>query len=171
MRSTKLPSFPALALDPLPKHLLMETGHGHQTFSPARRIFADRTGGAASHPGRRTGDAGRRSHTAYRARAHRADPRRGRRNRGRPAAAARGCRVRLRRRYRKPACSACRMPSAWGGAELDPLTQFRVIEALAMVDGSAGWCAMINCDGGYVTAFLDQDIARAMYPGLQAHTR
>src|SRR6516165_6660566 len=28
------------------------------------------------------------------------------------------------------------MPRAWGGPELDPLTQFRVIEALAMADGS-----------------------------------
>ncbi len=56
------------------------------------------------------------------------------------------------------------MPRAWGGPELDPLTQFRVIEALAMADGSVGWCAMIGCDGGYVTAFLDQDVARSMYP-------
>jgi alkylation response protein AidB-like acyl-CoA dehydrogenase len=56
------------------------------------------------------------------------------------------------------------MPRAWGGPELDPLTQFRVIEALAMADGSAGWCAMIGCDGGYITAFLDQDVARTMYP-------
>ena len=56
------------------------------------------------------------------------------------------------------------MPRAWGGPELDPLTQFRVIEALAMADGSVGWCAMIGCDGGYVTAFLDQDAARTMYP-------
>ncbi len=56
------------------------------------------------------------------------------------------------------------MPRVWGGPELDPLTQFRVIEALAMADGSVGWCAMIGCDGGYITAFLDQDIARAMYP-------
>jgi alkylation response protein AidB-like acyl-CoA dehydrogenase len=62
------------------------------------------------------------------------------------------------------------MPRAWGGVELDPLTQFRVIEALAIADGSAGWCAMINCDGGYVTAFLDQDIARAMYPNLLVAT-
>ncbi|HJZ17010.1 MAG TPA: acyl-CoA dehydrogenase family protein, partial [Stellaceae bacterium] len=31
------------------------------------------------------------------------------------------------------------MPRAWGGPELDPLTQFRSIEALAMADGSAGW--------------------------------
>src|ERR1700680_4935450 len=56
------------------------------------------------------------------------------------------------------------MPRSWGGPELDPLTQFRVIEALAMADGSVGWCAMIGCDGGYVTAFLDQDVGRAMYP-------
>ena len=33
-----------------------------------------------------------------------------------------------------------------------------------MADASVGWCAMIGCDGGYVTAFLDQDVARAMYP-------
>jgi len=59
---------------------------------------------------------------------------------------------------------AMAMPRAWGGPEVDPLTQFRVIEALAMADGSVGWCAMIGCDGGYMTAFLDQDVGRAMYP-------
>lgn len=62
------------------------------------------------------------------------------------------------------------MPRAWGGPELDPLTQFRVLEALAMVDGSVGWCAMINCDGGYITAFLEDDVGRSMYPDLQAGT-
>ncbi len=39
-----------------------------------------------------------------------------------------------------------------------------------MADGSVAWCAMINCDGGYITAFLDQDVARAMYPDLQLGT-
>jgi alkylation response protein AidB-like acyl-CoA dehydrogenase len=62
------------------------------------------------------------------------------------------------------------MPRAWGGPELDPLTQFRVIEALAKADGSVGWCAMIGCDGGYVTAFLDQDVACPMYPDLLVAT-
>jgi alkylation response protein AidB-like acyl-CoA dehydrogenase len=62
------------------------------------------------------------------------------------------------------------MPRAWGGPEVDPLTQFRVIEALAMADGSVGWCAMIGCDGGYMTAFLDQEVARAMYPDLLVAT-
>jgi hypothetical protein len=33
---------------------------------------------------------------------------------------------------------------AWGGPELDPPTQFRVLEALAMSDGSVGWCATIH---------------------------
>src|SRR5689334_7016837 len=62
------------------------------------------------------------------------------------------------------------MPRIWGGPELDPLTQFRVLEALAMADGSVGWCAMINCDGGYITAFLDDAVGRGMYPDLQAAT-
>src|SRR5271169_3694755 len=62
------------------------------------------------------------------------------------------------------------MPRAWGGPELDPLTQIRVIEALAMADGSVGWCAMIGCDSGYVSAFLDQDVACAMYPDLMVAT-
>jgi alkylation response protein AidB-like acyl-CoA dehydrogenase len=58
------------------------------------------------------------------------------------------------------------MPRAWGGPQLDPLTQFRVIESLAMADGSVGWCAMIGCDSGYVSAFLNQDVARAMYQDI-----
>jgi indole-3-acetate monooxygenase len=62
------------------------------------------------------------------------------------------------------------MPRAWGGPELDPPTQFRVVEALAMADGSVGWCAMINCDGGYVTAFLDDAVGRAMYPDISVAT-
>jgi alkylation response protein AidB-like acyl-CoA dehydrogenase len=62
------------------------------------------------------------------------------------------------------------MPRAWGGPELDPLTQFRVIEALAMADGSVGWCAMINCDGGYFTAFLDDEVGRAMYSDISVAT-
>jgi hypothetical protein len=62
------------------------------------------------------------------------------------------------------------MPHNWGGPELNPLTQIRVIEALAMADGSVGWCAMINSDGGYITAFLDQDVGRAMYQDIQAPT-
>src|SRR5271169_3932844 len=52
------------------------------------------------------------------------------------------------------------MPRAWGGPELDFLTQMRVIEALSIVDASAGWCTMIGVDGGYMTAYIDQTVAR-----------
>jgi alkylation response protein AidB-like acyl-CoA dehydrogenase len=51
-----------------------------------------------------------------------------------------------------------------GGPQLTPLEQIEVIEALAAADGSAGWCGMINSDGGYITAFFDRDVARALYP-------
>jgi indole-3-acetate monooxygenase len=62
------------------------------------------------------------------------------------------------------------MPREWGGPELDPLAQVRVIEALSYADGSAGWCAMINSDGGYFSAYLDQAVAREMYRDLDAPT-
>ena len=62
------------------------------------------------------------------------------------------------------------MPRAWGGPELDFLTQMRVIEALSMADASAGWCTMIGVDGGYMTAFIDQAVAREMYRDIDSVT-
>jgi indole-3-acetate monooxygenase len=62
------------------------------------------------------------------------------------------------------------MPRTWGGPELDFLTQMRVIEALSMADASAGWCTMIGVDGGYMTAFIDQAVAREMYRDLDSVT-
>lgn len=58
------------------------------------------------------------------------------------------------------------MPRAWGGPEFDPLVQTRAVEALSAIDGSAGWCAMIGSDGGYLTSFLEDGVGRAMYPDL-----
>jgi len=62
------------------------------------------------------------------------------------------------------------MPRDWGGAELDPLSQLRIIEALSVADASVGWCVMIGCDSGYFSGFLDQQVAREMYPDLDAIT-
>ena len=62
------------------------------------------------------------------------------------------------------------LPRSWGAPELDPLTQIRAIEALAIAEGSAGWCAMIGCDSGYITAFLDEDVAHEMYPDISVAT-
>jgi indole-3-acetate monooxygenase len=62
------------------------------------------------------------------------------------------------------------MSRSLGGPELSPLEQMDVIEELSAADGSTGWCAMINSDGGYVTAFLDREVASAMYPSLDLPT-
>ena len=62
------------------------------------------------------------------------------------------------------------MPREWGGPELDPMSQLRIIEALSAADASVGWCVMIGCDSGYFSGFLDQQVAREMYPDLDAVT-
>ncbi|MGA7866951.1 MAG: acyl-CoA dehydrogenase family protein [Stellaceae bacterium] len=84
----------------------------------------------------------------------------------------RGCRVpqSIAAAMKEAGVFGMAMPRAWGGPEVDPLAQIRVIEALAMADGSVGWCAMIGCDSGYVSAFLDQDVAREMYSDLLVAT-
>lgn len=62
------------------------------------------------------------------------------------------------------------MPRDWGGPEVDPMTQVRVVEALSMADGSVGWAAMLGLHAGYFAAFLDQAAAREMYADLDAFT-
>jgi alkylation response protein AidB-like acyl-CoA dehydrogenase len=62
------------------------------------------------------------------------------------------------------------MPRAWGGPEVDPLTQLEIIEELSRADGSTGWCAMIGSDGGYYSAALTDEAGRALYPQLDAVT-
>lgn len=62
------------------------------------------------------------------------------------------------------------MPKAWGGPELPPLEQFEVLEALAHADGSVGWISMIGCDAGYYGAFLDDGVARGLWPDLDMVT-
>jgi alkylation response protein AidB-like acyl-CoA dehydrogenase len=58
------------------------------------------------------------------------------------------------------------MPRSWGGPELTSMQQVEVIEALSRGDASAGWCAMIGCDSGIYSGYLDDEVARAMYPRL-----
>jgi alkylation response protein AidB-like acyl-CoA dehydrogenase len=40
--------------------------------------------------------------------------------------------------------SACWCPSSAGGLEVDPLTLFQVLEAVAQADGATGWNLMIS---------------------------
>lgn len=62
------------------------------------------------------------------------------------------------------------MPLDWGGAELDPLSQLRIIEALSAADASVGWCVMIGSDSGYFSGFIDQQVARSMYTDIDMIT-
>ena len=65
---------------------------------------------------------------------------------------------------REAGCFRMSMPKAWGGCEASPLTQNRVIEEISAASGSAGWCVMIAAANAYFNAFLDQGVARSMYP-------
>ncbi|ADG76492.1 Acyl-CoA dehydrogenase type 2 domain protein [Cellulomonas flavigena DSM 20109] len=52
----------------------------------------------------------------------------------------------------------------WGGPGLSSVEQTEVIEALSYGDVAAGWCAMIGSDSGLYAQFLDEPVARAMFP-------
>lgn len=55
------------------------------------------------------------------------------------------------------------VPRTLDGAELDPPDVLAIIERVAVVDGSAGWCAMIAATSGCVSGHLRPDIAEEIY--------
>ncbi|MFB7630082.1 acyl-CoA dehydrogenase family protein [Streptomyces sp. NPDC056149] len=58
------------------------------------------------------------------------------------------------------------MPKTWGGPELTSLQQTELIEILSTGDASVGWCAMIGMDSGIYSGYLDDVVAREMWPSL-----
>lgn len=62
------------------------------------------------------------------------------------------------------------MPRSWGGPEMTSMEQVEVIETLARADASVAWCAFIWCDSGIYSGYLDDAVARAMYPRLDMAT-
>ena len=58
------------------------------------------------------------------------------------------------------------MSAAMGGPELSPLEQFDVLEELAAADGAAGWCGMINCDGGLAAGWLGAVAAKELFAAI-----
>ena len=62
------------------------------------------------------------------------------------------------------------IPKDFGGLELDPIEQLRIIEQLAWFDASVGWCVMIGCDGGLYTGFLNQEIAKNVFKNIDTVT-
>ncbi|GIH72485.1 acyl-CoA dehydrogenase family protein [Sphaerimonospora thailandensis] len=55
------------------------------------------------------------------------------------------------------------VPRSWGGPELNSTEQTQVIEALAMGDASAGWCAMIGMDTPIYAGYLEESVARELF--------
>ena len=58
------------------------------------------------------------------------------------------------------------MPEMWGGPELSSMEQVEIIEEISQGDASAGWCLMIGCDSGLYSGYLEDSIARELYPRL-----
>jgi indole-3-acetate monooxygenase len=61
-------------------------------------------------------------------------------------------------------------PKAWGGPEMDILSQCEVMETLGYHDASAAWVAMICSDSGHYAARIDETEACALYPSLDLLT-
>lgn len=61
-------------------------------------------------------------------------------------------------------------PSAYGGAETDPVTLIEAIEAVAVGDGAAGWCSMIASTTSSMAAFLPSETAAEIYGDPKAVT-
>ena len=55
------------------------------------------------------------------------------------------------------------VPSAYGGSEVDPLTLVRVLETIAIGDGSTGWVAMIGATTGALGFYLPEEGAAEVY--------
>jgi alkylation response protein AidB-like acyl-CoA dehydrogenase len=62
------------------------------------------------------------------------------------------------------------MPRSWGGPELGLPEQVEIVEAVSRANGSAGWCVMIGSDSGFYSANLSDDVARQIWPDLDAVT-
>jgi alkylation response protein AidB-like acyl-CoA dehydrogenase len=58
------------------------------------------------------------------------------------------------------------MPKAWGGPEVDPVTQIRIIENLAQGDASAAWTAMILAGSGFYASYLEEPEAKNIFGSL-----
>ncbi len=60
------------------------------------------------------------------------------------------------------------VPKDVGGEEVDLLTFFRAVEAVASADASAGWCVGQGCGVSMASAYLDRAVAREIFDGPQA---
>jgi alkylation response protein AidB-like acyl-CoA dehydrogenase len=62
------------------------------------------------------------------------------------------------------------MPKSWGGPQFSTIEINEVLEEVARANASAAWCIAIGCDSGFFSAFLDDAVARKLYPHLDMVT-
>jgi indole-3-acetate monooxygenase len=55
------------------------------------------------------------------------------------------------------------VPRVYGGPELDPMGQVRVVEELSRLEGSVGWLSMISSAGSFLAAFLQPSVAERIF--------
>jgi len=55
------------------------------------------------------------------------------------------------------------VPQSYGGPELDPMGQVRVVEELSRIEGSVGWLSMISSAGSFLAAFLEPPVAQRLF--------
>ena len=54
------------------------------------------------------------------------------------------------------------IPREFGGLQVDPLTYYHVLEALARIDGSTAWCVFISDSVSLSLAFLQAEAVEAI---------
>ncbi len=59
-------------------------------------------------------------------------------------------------------------PRAYGGSELDPMSQVRVVEELSRIEGSVGWLSMISTAGSFLPAFLEPPAAQRLFGAVES---
>lgn len=60
------------------------------------------------------------------------------------------------------------VPRSYGGSELDPMSQVRIIEELSRIEGSVGWLSMISSAGSFLAAFLEPQAAQRLFGGVDS---
>ena len=59
----------------------------------------------------------------------------------------------------------------YGGGELDPMSQVRVVEELSRIEGSVGWLSMISTAGSFIPAFLEPPAAQRLFGAVESVRR
>jgi alkylation response protein AidB-like acyl-CoA dehydrogenase len=60
------------------------------------------------------------------------------------------------------------VPRIYGGPELDPMAQVRIVEELSRIEGAVGWLSMISSAGSFLAAFLKTEPAQRLFGSVES---